>query len=216
MLYQLLNQKSKKKKFENIEEEKNLSIFDDKESNNNEEEVEQPLILNQKIQEKIDQPLILDKKMKEKIDQPLILDQKMKEKIDQPLILDQKMKEKIEQPKVFNQTVREEIQQPLILSQDISEKKEPDQDKNLLNKLSPAVRKIVDEKKIDIHKVQGTGRDGRILKGDLIELMGQSPRLSERKIKYGSEEVVKMTRLRLTIAKRLKGSPRKCSHINNI
>jgi len=64
--------------------------------------------------------------------------------------------------------------------------------------------KIVDEKKIDIHKVQGTGRDGRILKSDLIELMDRSPQPSERKIKYGSEEVIKMTRLRLTIAKRLK------------
>jgi len=62
----------------------------------------------------------------------------------------------------------------------------------------------VDEKKIDVNKVQGTGKDGRILKGDLIGLMSQSPQPSERKIKYGSEEVIKMTRLRLTIAKRLK------------
>jgi len=34
--------------------------------------------------------------------------------------------------------------------------------------------------------------------------MGQPPQPSERKIKYGPEEVIKMTRLRLTIAKRLK------------
>ena len=34
--------------------------------------------------------------------------------------------------------------------------------------------------------------------------MSQSPQTSERKIKYGSEEIIKMTRLRLTIAKRLK------------
>ena len=62
----------------------------------------------------------------------------------------------------------------------------------------------MDEKKIDVNKVQGTGKDGRILKGDLIGLMSQSPQPSERKIKYGSEEIIKMTRLRLTIAKRLK------------
>ncbi len=94
--------------------------------------------------------------------------------------------------------------QPLILNQDISENKESSQDKNLSNELSPAVRKIVNEKKIDVNKVQGTGKDGRILKSDLIELMGQPPQPSERKIKYGPEEVIKMTRLRLTIAKRLK------------
>jgi 2-oxoglutarate dehydrogenase E2 component (dihydrolipoamide succinyltransferase) len=70
--------------------------------------------------------------------------------------------------------------------------------------LSPAVRKIVDEKRIDIKNIKGSGKDGRILKGDLISLMGSTPKTSERKIKYGPEERIKMTRLRLTIAKRLK------------
>ena len=112
--------------------------------------------------------------------------------------------EEMEQPLILNQQVKEEMVQPLILNQDISENKESSQDKNLSNELSPAVRKIVNEKKIDVNKVQGTGKDGRILKGDLIGLMSQSPQPSERKIKYGSEEVIKMTRLRLTIAKRLK------------
>ena len=70
--------------------------------------------------------------------------------------------------------------------------------------LSPAVRKIVAEKKIDIQKVKGSGKDGRVLKGDLINLMGVNPEPSERKIKYGQEERIKMTRLRQTIAKRLK------------
>jgi 2-oxoglutarate dehydrogenase E2 component (dihydrolipoamide succinyltransferase) len=70
--------------------------------------------------------------------------------------------------------------------------------------LSPAVRKIVEENKINLDLVQGTGKDGRILKGDLISLMGTSPRPSERKIQYGQEERIKMTKLRQTIAKRLK------------
>ena len=112
--------------------------------------------------------------------------------------------EEIEQPLVLNQQVKEEIAQPLVLNQDISENKESSQDKNLSNELSPAVRKIVREKKIDLNNIQGTGKDGRVLKGDLIKLMSQSPQPSARKIKYGSEEVIKMTRLRLTIAKRLK------------
>ena len=70
--------------------------------------------------------------------------------------------------------------------------------------MSPAVRKIVQEKKIDVKNIRGTGKDGRIVKGDLVELMDRTPQPSERKIKHGSEEVIKMTRLRLTIAKRLK------------
>ena len=126
------------------------------------------------------------------------------EEIEQPLVLNQQVKEEIEQPLVMNQQVKEEIEQPLVMNQDISENKESSQDKNLSNELSPAVRKIVREKKIDLNNIQGTGKDGRVLKGDLIKLMSQSPQPSARKIKYGSEEVIKMTRLRLTIAKRLK------------
>ena len=54
--------------------------------------------------------------------------------------------------------------------------------------LSPAVRKIVVENKIDINSVQGSGKDGRVLKGDLINLMGVNPKPSEKKIKYGQDE----------------------------
>ena len=92
---------------------------------------------------------------------------------------------------------------PLVLTKEIEEeplKMESRGDQNL----SPAVRKIVAENKIDISSVEGSGKDGRILKGDLIDLMGVNPPPSERKIKYGQEEKIKMTRLRQTIAKRLK------------
>ena len=70
--------------------------------------------------------------------------------------------------------------------------------------LSPSVRKIVAENNIDISKIEGTGKAGRISKGDLINLMGNIPQPSQRKETYGPEERVKMTRLRVTIAKRLK------------
>jgi len=70
--------------------------------------------------------------------------------------------------------------------------------------LSPAVRKIVEERKIDITTVEGSGRDGRIAKGDLLNLMGSMPHPSKRRATHGPEEKVKMTRLRVTIAKRLK------------
>ncbi len=75
---------------------------------------------------------------------------------------------------------------------------------NKKNELSPAVKRIVEEKHIDPATVTGTGRDGRILKGDLVGLMGFSPSPNKRKIEVGEEERVKMTRLRSTIAKRLK------------
>ena len=140
--------KEQKKKQDAIKEEKDISIFDNKETNDNEKEIEQPLVLSQQVEK--------------------------------------------------------EIEQPLILNQNVSENKNSFQDKDLSSELSPAVRKIVDEKKIDLNRVQGTGKDGRILKGDLINLMDQLPQPSERKTKYGLEEVIKMTRLRLTIAKRLK------------
>ena len=70
--------------------------------------------------------------------------------------------------------------------------------------LSPAVKRIVEEKRIDISKISGSGRDGRILKGDLLESMGLPSSPSSARLTKGDEERVKMTRLRLTIAKRLK------------
>ena len=94
-------------------------------------------------------------------------------------------------------TEDENLEEPLILTNQIEETK-----KN--QTLSPAVRKIVRDNKSDIKTVKGSGKDGMILKGDLINLMGVNPSPSERKIKHGQEERIKMTRLRQTIAKRLK------------
>jgi 2-oxoglutarate dehydrogenase E2 component (dihydrolipoamide succinyltransferase) len=70
--------------------------------------------------------------------------------------------------------------------------------------LSPSVRKIIKENNIDVSNIEGTGKEGRVSKGDLINLMGNAPEQSTRKITHGPEERVKMTRLRATIAKRLK------------
>ena len=72
--------------------------------------------------------------------------------------------------------------------------------------MSPAVRKIVNENNINIEEIKGSGKDGMILKGDLLSLMGVKPAPSERKLKFGEEEKIKMSRLRMTIAKRLKQS----------
>ena len=107
---------------------------------------------------------------------------------------------KKEVPKVFKEPEEEE---PLILTNEVKEEKTDSSNKNS-EVLSPAVRKIVVENKIDLKKVSGSGKEGRVLKGDLISMMGENPQPSERKIKYGQEERIKMSRLRQTIAKRLK------------
>jgi len=77
--------------------------------------------------------------------------------------------------------------------------------------LSPAVRKIVSENNIDIESVTGTGKSGRVSKSDLVEVMGNMPEPSKRNITHGPEERVKMTRLRITIAKRLKEAQEKAA-----
>ena len=94
-------------------------------------------------------------------------------------------------------------EEPLVLTEEVSSKKEKSK-KTIDLSISPAVRKIAADNKIDLKKIQGTGKGGRISKGDLLSLMNVKPAPSERKIKFGHEEKIKMTRLRLTIAKRLK------------
>jgi 2-oxoglutarate dehydrogenase E2 component (dihydrolipoamide succinyltransferase) len=94
-------------------------------------------------------------------------------------------------------------EEPLVLTNEVKEEIKSETKKENQT-LSPAVRKIVADKKIDLQSVKGTGKDGRILKGDLLSLMGAQPKPSERKAQYGPEEKIRMTRLRQTIAKRLK------------
>ena len=96
-------------------------------------------------------------------------------------------------------------EEPLILVEEVEEDvKQETSKKENKEILSPSVRKIVTENNIDLETVKGSGREGRILKGDLIGMMGLKPEPTERKIKYGEEERIKMSRLRQTIAKRLK------------
>ena len=128
-----------------------------------------------------------------------------KNNIQEPKSLEPEVKDteiQLSEPKIIEKpeiqiTENENVDEPLILTNQVEETKKDEI-------LSPAVRKMVSENKIDINKVKGSGKDGRILKGDLINLMGVNPPPSERKIKYGQEERIKMTRLRQTIAKRLK------------
>jgi len=104
-------------------------------------------------------------------------------------------------------------EEPLVLEEEalildtvhneITEEKNKETTSNEI-RVSPSARKIASEKKIDIQSIKGSGKNGLILKEDVMSLMGVKPAPSERKIAHGPEERIKMTRLRLTIAKRLK------------
>ena len=132
------------------------------------------------------------KKVKKEI-QPKIFEE---EKIKKPKKTKQK---KIEEPALKLDDELED-EEPLILDQAHEEKIVQKENKEV----SPAARKMAIEAKINLDAVDGTGKNGLILKEDIMSLMGSKPSPSERKIKHGPEERVKMTRLRLTIAKRLK------------
>ena len=69
---------------------------------------------------------------------------------------------------------------------------------------SPAAKRVIVENNLDVSSIQGTGKRGQILKSDLIGLMGVNPGLDKKFQDKGPEERVKMSRLRATIAKRLK------------
>ena len=103
------------------------------------------------------------------------------------------------EPLILNNAQEEE---PLILEEE--NLRLDNQEDKTKKQLSPSARKIAIEQKIDLENIEGSGKRGTILKGDLINLMGAKPSLNKRRQTFGEEERVKMTRLRLTIAKRLK------------
>ena len=130
-----------------------------------------------------------------------------KKKIEKSLDIDESSG-----PDLFNNNVvklekravtKQNGEQPLVLNKEIETEPKVIKTKNNQT-LSPAVRKIVEENKIDIKNIEGSGKDGRLTKGDVIRWMSIAPKPSERKVLYGQEERIKMTRLRMTIAKRLK------------
>lgn len=79
-------------------------------------------------------------------------------------------------------------------------------------KLAPSVNKMLIENNIDQHSVQGTGKDGRITKGDVIQVVESvSNKTVDAVVDKAADssfnvERVKMSKLRKTIAQRLKDS----------
>jgi len=101
-----------------------------------------------------------------------------------------------------------------------------DRPKSSAQPMPPSVRKMVEETKLDTTRIDGTGKDGRITKGDVIDELARTEKIevpivapkapapapSPAQIARPAspaddakrEERVKMTRLRQTIARRLK------------
>jgi len=65
--------------------------------------------------------------------------------------------------------------------------------------LSPAARRVAEEEQADVSQLAGSGRGGRITKGDVINYVRQGAPAGPR-----PEERVKMTRLRSRVAERMK------------
>lgn len=76
--------------------------------------------------------------------------------------------------------------------------------------LSPAPKKLATENNVDVSKIAGTGKDGRVTKGDVLEAMSKPVAASPAKApaNFGEKPVerVKMSKLRQKIAERLKES----------
>jgi 2-oxoglutarate dehydrogenase E2 component (dihydrolipoamide succinyltransferase) len=84
-------------------------------------------------------------------------------------------------------------------------------------KLSPAVRRLIEEHDVDAEQVRGTGRGGRILKSDVTQFVEQTlhpatvpdevtsvmPALPQAAVTGRGEHRVPMTRLRKRIAERM-------------
>ena len=80
--------------------------------------------------------------------------------------------------------------------------------------LTPAVRRLVKELNLDPAEIEGSGKDGRILKSDVMHYLDENPRAEQPSAGASPSELppessdrqqqsVPMTRLRATIAKRL-------------
>jgi 2-oxoglutarate dehydrogenase E2 component (dihydrolipoamide succinyltransferase) len=81
--------------------------------------------------------------------------------------------------------------------------------------LSPAPQRLVTENNVDVSKISGSGKDGRITKGDVLEVIASGPAVAQAPkapTNFGQGENskpverVRMSKLRQKVAERLKES----------
>ena len=117
-------------------------------------------------------------------------------------------------PSSIEDADREERVKMTRLRQTIAKRLKDSQNTDIEN--APSAKKLMAENKIPSDKIAGTGKDGRIMKDDVLKAVQSvtiedtekisTPRAPSSVEDADREERVKMTRLRQTIAKRLKDS----------
>ena len=70
-------------------------------------------------------------------------------------------------------------------------------------KLSPSVKKILEENNLNARQIKASRDDGRLVKADVMEHL-KNPLKNTKKSNEGREEIVPMSKIRRTIATRLK------------
>ena len=101
---------------------------------------------------------------------------------------------KIVTEKPAKEEIKEEKKQETILSTNNRES----------NRLSPAVKKLIDENNLDLEKITPSRTDGRLTKEDVFNFMNKPS--TTNKTSKEREEVVRMSKIRKTIATKLKES----------
>tara|TARA_Y100001970_G_scaffold284476_1_gene401930 strand:- start:210 stop:1406 length:1197 start_codon:yes stop_codon:yes gene_type:complete len=102
----------------------------------------------------------------------------------------------------MNQTENFEQKKQKIIQKDKKENKNINQDNN---KLSPSVKKMLEENNLNINAIVSNRDDGRITKEDILNHLEEKS-LSKKQKTFEREEVVPMSKIRQTIAARLKDS----------
>ncbi len=102
----------------------------------------------------------------------------------------------------MNQTENFEQKKQRIIQKDKKENKNINQDNN---KLSPSVKKMLEENNLNINAIVSNRDDGRITKEDILNHLEEKS-LSKKQKTFEREEVVPMSKIRQTIAARLKDS----------
>lgn len=76
--------------------------------------------------------------------------------------------------------------------------------------LSPAPKKLATENNVDVSKISGSGKDGRVTKGDVLEAISKpaAPAPIKAPVNFGEKPIerVRMSKLRQKVAERLKES----------
>jgi len=89
----------------------------------------------------------------------------------------------------------------------------PVQNSGVNHALSPAPKKLAAENNVDTSAIAGSGKDGRVTKGDVLDAMSSAPKAAapaapKPPVNFGEKPVerVKMSKLRQKVAERLKES----------